>query len=108
MYELEERYEPVHEIGVQGGVLLRIYRLGHEPIDDEMMELWVRKTSAAPTTARILAWMKENPVEGREAWAVVQRLPDVGEEETVKRLRELIPQELHEGLEHVIWNLMKR
>ncbi len=104
MYELEKRREPVHEIRVQGGVLCRIFRLEPGPKSEELLALWERKLGARESTTRILRWLEENPDRAPEAWAIVLSVNRAGFDETLARLKEYFPEELHEGLEGVLWN----
>ncbi len=107
-HELESRCEPVHEIRVQGGVVLRIYRVGLDDVGRELLGIWERQVDVRPSMRRIVQWLRANPVEGREALAIVRGLREVGLDETAERLRAHLPVELHEGLEDVLWTQIQR
>lgn len=99
---LEQRMEPAHDIRLQGGVLTRIYRLDRDEDSEELLSLWNESIGVRPNIQRIRSWLEAHPREGVEAWNIARNVDALGVEEACRRLRELLPGELHEGLEGVL------
>ena len=107
MHALEERSEPVHQIVVQGAAVLEIYRLDTDPFGDEMLSLWKHKMETRALASGHRKWLADHPEEARVIWAIVREESEVGLEATLARLREHLPEELHDGLETILANLRK-
>ena len=102
MHALESRAEPVHRIVVQGGVVLEIYRLDRDAFGEEMRALWKSRLEARASGAAHRRWLAEHPEEAKTIWPILRAEPEVGREATLRRLREHLPEELHEGLDEVL------
>lgn len=102
---LEREHEPLHEIRVQGGVILRIHRLADEPASARFYKLWRVEFQGREGKRRILAFLRTGG-DLERALAILDA--GSGLEETVEELRLLLPPELHEYLEPAVELLQKR
>jgi hypothetical protein len=105
IHELERSGGNVaHEVRVQGGVILRIHRFGEAALAAWVRELWQRQRRANAAEDRLMAWASKD-TENRLAVAtrILWEIPIVGVEESQRRLRALLPDELHEMIPDITW-----
>jgi hypothetical protein len=93
---LERDHAPLHEIRVQGGVVLRVHRLPEGPEADAWHETWKAEIRARGALRRVMAFLRRSPEVAEQAYPM---LANAGREETFERLRALLPAELHAALE---------
>ncbi len=106
MRALERASEPVHEIRVQGGTVLEIYRLGPDT-GGTVWQVWERQRTARESTGRVLNYLRERPeLMARVRSLVVQRRR-LGAETLLEELRPLLPAELQEDLGPALWTLFE-
>jgi hypothetical protein len=94
--ELERGAEPVHEIRVQGGVILRIFLLADDAFGRRMLALWAnRSRSREGAQRRLFTWIRLQP-DVQEIMRVVQTS---SMEEVSELLLPRLPVELRDELE---------
>ena len=98
---LERERRPAFELSVQGGVIVRTFRLD-PACDAELLALWRRRFAVRENTGRIWRYLRGHPEGSEEAWDVLISSRELGIAATAARLRALLPTELHEGLEDVL------
>jgi hypothetical protein len=95
----QELTDPVHEIRVQGGAILRIHRLADDDIGRRIAALWKIRGQGRGARARVLEALGEGEELGR-ALEILES--DAPTEEAVERLKALLPPELHADIETVV------
>ncbi|MBU0755029.1 MAG: hypothetical protein KJ645_07795, partial [Planctomycetes bacterium] len=88
--DLESAGEPVHEIKVQGGVILRIHRIAEPGEASRLLDLW-RRSRGDLALQRVLIWMEAHPELHPELLRIQQAIA-AGEGASVKsELQKLMP-----------------
>ncbi len=100
---LEKNARPAHEILVQGGAILRIYRLGDDEQGREAYRLWEREIESKEEVARLVAWLREHRDVLRQLTELTELARKVGTEQALERMRPLVPAEFHGALGEALW-----
>jgi hypothetical protein len=93
--ELQRRAQPVHEIRVQGGVILRIFLLPDDAFGRKMLEIWEREDqSPEGLQRRVYIWIKSQP-DVQELMHLARTSPP---EQFWEHLFPRLPQELRDDI----------
>lgn len=99
---LRENIPPAHTIRVQGGVILEILRLD-EHRTARAADLLDREHRARVASMELLAWIQRDPARFAPVWKILVEVGTVGLEESERRLRALLPEDMHQKGSDVLW-----
>ncbi|MFQ5503757.1 MAG: ArnT family glycosyltransferase [Planctomycetota bacterium] len=100
---------PVHEIRVQGGIILRIHEFGDARAVARFQEIRTeRDARTRRATERVTSWMAEDPVRSLAVMRIFQEAVILGFAASERRLHALMPGELHEDATEWLRALLPR
>ncbi len=107
---LRQESPPAHEIRVQGGTILEIFRLGPgagaPAAWPPSWDMWRRKRMGAPEARRLLAYLRGEPERFSAVRSILARRKELGREEILAQIRPLVPAELGANLDLALWTLL--
>ena len=106
--ELEAKARPVHEIRVQGGVILRIFEVPPGPEATALWALGHEEGLRRKSRNRLWNWLKKDPERLRQLEEITKNVRGQGLEAALEALRELFPPELHSDLRPAAEYLMPK
>jgi hypothetical protein len=99
--EIDATCPKVHEIEVDGAPILKILRFDQGEPTRAVLDRFTHSAIAANLRDRINAWSLKQPDARAEIAGIIASTAD-DEAQKVARLRQLLPPELHEGLEDLV------
>lgn len=105
--ELEQTRTPVHEISVQGGVILRIHRMEDHEEANAFFDLW-RKFRAELSLRRLAHWLTTHPENQREFLEIEEAFKSGKGEAVRQRLRDALPPHVIGNFPELFWYLKKK
>jgi hypothetical protein len=102
---LDAARTPAHEIRVQGAPILRVWELADDEEGRADAELWLAESAAKEARRRVIAALAAQPEVLKRVVVALAGFPTQGAEETERRLRELLPPELHDAARRIVWLL---
>ena len=103
VHDLEQTSEPVHEIRVQGGTILRVHRFAAGREADAQWTTWERDRAAMAARGRLLMAAQDDPERLAEVAQTMVRAAQRGADAAAARLRELLPAAAPKDLAEVLW-----
>jgi dolichyl-phosphate-mannose-protein mannosyltransferase len=94
--QLDRDDPPVHEIRVQNGSVLHVHRLERDERGQALMETWRGELQRLAKRSQVVAFLGRDKEKKRQVIEVIRAR--LGPEETLARLRALLPAELHDVL----------